>query len=379
MFLRELGIKLTKPTIHLLAWIMLALLEKTAAHLFRLAEKLPDDDTTDMARRQKIRRFISNPRISPHIFLHALVILIRPLFQNASVLELVMDRTEWRKRGTPVNILNVALSYKGRAIPLSWLVFNRRGNSSFQDWKAALTPVIEALRSASWVQGKQIHVTADREFASPKLSQWLWETFRVDSTLRLKRSEYINSEIETVKISQYLQGIHPGNRRFLRRCTITKTNNFVMNVAVCWDKAYEEPWVLMTTHTNLPEAIQGYGNPRVRGDHGIEPMHKDWKSNAFDIEGTRVTDAKRIQTLLIPIVLCYIICVLEGDRKETQGETIRAHRGKRTTGLFLVGLSAFTRILRSTSLDRIQKFFYRLFVGWTWPHKLEIKLQNQKC
>jgi len=65
--------------------------------------------------------------------------------------------------------------------------------------------------------------------------------------------------------------------------------------------------------------------------------------------------------------------------KDTQGETIRAHRGKRTTGLFLVGLSAFTRILRSTSLERIQRFFYRIFVGWTWPHKLEIILQNQKC
>jgi hypothetical protein len=374
MFLRELGIKLTKPTIHLLAWIMLALLEKTAAHLFRLAEKLPDDDTTDMARRQKVRRFMSNPRISPHIFLHALVILIRPLFHNASVLELVMDRTEWRRRGRPVNVLDVALSYKGRAIPLFWLVFNRRGNSIVQNWKTALTPVIEALRSASWTQGKQLHVTADREFASPKLSEWLWLTFRVDSTIRMKRSEYINSKAETAKVSKHLKRIHPGNRHFLRECTVTKTNSFVMNVAVCWDKAYEEPWVLMTTHANLPKAIQGYGNR-----HGIEPMHKDWKSNAFDIEGTRVTDAKRIETLLIPIALCHIICVLEGDRKENQGETIRAHGGKRTTGLFLVGLSAFTRILRSTSLDRIQRFFYRLFVGWTWPHKLEIILQNQKC
>ncbi len=374
MFLRELGIRLTKPTIHLLAWIILALLEKTAAHLFRLAEKLPDDDTTDMARRQKVRRFMSNPRVSPRIFLHALVILLHPLFQNASILELALDRTEWIRRGTPVNVLDVALCYKGRAIPLFWLVFNRRGNSSFQNWKAALTPVIETLRSASWTQGKQIHVTADREFASPKLSEWLWLTFRVDSTIRMKRSEYINSEAETAKVSEYLQQLHPGNRRFLRGCTVTKTNSFVMNVAVCWDKAYKEPWVLMTTHANLPKAIQGYGNR-----HGIEPMHKDWKTNAFDIEGTRVTDAKRIETLLIPIALCYIICVLEGERKETEGETIRAHRGKRTTGLFLVGLSAFTRILRSTSLDRIQRFFYRLFVGWTWPHKLEIMLQNQKC
>ena len=45
MFLKELGIQLKKPALHLMAWIMLALLEKTA--LFRLAEKLPDNDTTE--------------------------------------------------------------------------------------------------------------------------------------------------------------------------------------------------------------------------------------------------------------------------------------------------------------------------------------------
>jgi len=377
MLLKELRIQLTKPAMHLMAWIMLALLEKTAAHLFRLAEKLPDDDTKDMARRQKIRRFISNSRIFPYIFLHAFVIFIRPLFKDASVLELIMDRTEWIKRGTPVNVLDVALSYKGRSIPLFWLVFNRRGNSSFENWKAALTPVIEALRSTSWTQGKQIHVIADREFASPKLSEWLWVTFRVDSTLRLKRSEYFSyfdDEAPIAKVSEYLKQLHPGNRRFLRGCTITRNNSFFMNVAVCWDKAYEEPWILMTTHANLPQAIQTYGDR-----FSIEPMHKDWKSNAFDIEGTRVTEAKRIETILIPIAFCYIICVLEGDRKETAGETIRAHKEKRTTGLFLVGLSAFTRILRSTTLYRIQRFFNRLFEGWSWPHRLEIKFLNQKC
>ena len=152
MFLKELGIQLTKPAMNILAWIMLALLEKTAAHLSRLAEKLPDDDTKDMARRQKVRRFISNSRIFPHLFLHAFIMLVRPILQNASTLELAMDRTEWIKRGTPINVLNVALYYKGRSIPLFWLVFNRRGNSSFQDWKSALTPVIEAFRSASWAQ-----------------------------------------------------------------------------------------------------------------------------------------------------------------------------------------------------------------------------------
>ena len=138
-----------------------------------------------------------------------------------------------------------------------------------------------------------------------------------------------------------------------------------MNVALWWKKEYDEPWGLMTTHQNLTTAIESYGKR-----FSIEPMHKDWKTNAFDIEGTRVTDAKRIETLLIPIALCYILCMLEGDRKEEQGEVIHAHRHKRTTGLFLVGLSAFCRILRATQLSRLLAFFQRTFTGWLWPERL---------
>ena len=76
-------------------------------------------------------------------------------------------------------------------LPLFWIVTNRRGSSGFEAWKQVLSPTIEALRATPWTQGKHLHVNADREFASLKLSQWLIETYRVGSTLRLKRSEYI--------------------------------------------------------------------------------------------------------------------------------------------------------------------------------------------
>ncbi len=78
------------------------------------------------------------------------------------------------------------------------------------------------------------------------------------------------------------------------------------------------------------------------------------------------------------MALCYHRSVLEGSRKEDAGETIAAHKHKRTTGLFLVGLSAFTRLLRTAKIDRIQQFFYQLFNGHLWPEKLEI-LHIQKC
>ena len=372
LFLNELKIQLNKPATKLLAWLMVALLEKTRAHLFRLAEKLPDDTTTDRARQQRIRRFLSNRFICPRLFVPAMVSMVRPLVSVADVLELVIDRTEWMRRGIPVNVLDVGLSYQGRALPLFWTAENRRGNSSICAWQQALAPVIDALRAAAWTQGKTIHVVADREFASPKLSQWLWETYRIGSTLRVKRNEYVQSDDISQTVRAHFDHLRPGHCRFLRQCTVTKDSGFVMNVALWWKKGYDEPWGLMTTHPNLPATVESY-----RKRFSIEPMHKDWKTNAFDIEGTRVTDAKRIETLLIPIALCYILCMLEGDRKESQGEVIHAHRQKRTTGLFLVGLSAFCRIFRATQLSHLQAFFQRTFTGWLWPERLAQLLKTK--
>lgn len=374
LLFEELPLGLSKPLARLLAWVMVALLEKTRAHLFRLAEKLPEDDTQDRARQQRLRRFLSNRRLSPARFVEPLVHLLAPVIRSLGVLVLSIDRTEWVRRRVPVQVLNVALVYEGRAIPLYWEVENRQGSTGLAAWKAVLTPVLEVLRAVSWAQGKEIHVVGDREFASPKVSEWLWTTFRVGSTLRVKRSEYIATELAQTPARAYLRTLQPGQQRILRQVTVTKASGFHLNAVVYWGKDYEEPWILMTTCPTLPVAVGRY-----KQRWGCEPMHKDWKSNAFDLEGTRVTQAKRIATLLIPIALCQALCVLEGTRKEAAGETTQAHKHQRTTGLFLEGLASFTRILRAATLPRIQAFFQRLFKAWLWPWKLEILTQNQKC
>jgi hypothetical protein len=71
---------------------------------------------------------------------------------------------------------------------------------------------------------------------------------------------------------------------------------------------------------------------------GIEPMRKDWKTNAFALEKTRVTDPKRIETLSIPIAFAYIMCVLEGEKKEETGDIRNPPNDKKCmVGLFLSG------------------------------------------
>lgn len=365
-FFNVINLKLRKQLKRTLVELITCLLENNKAHLCKLAEELAINAPSKNAVVQRIRRFLSNKQMKPDLFVVPLIYLMRPLLERLSEIVLSMDRTDWKKRGKWINILSVSVCYKGRALPLFWMVFGRRGNSALNHWKQVLTPVITGLQIMDWLSGKPIHVVADREFASPKLAGWLKETFDVGSTLRMKASMYLKSENKPeVKIASLIQKMQKGKRRVLRDQQVTRDSCFKMNVLLTWKKGYDEPLVVATT----------YGKPwlcdNVYGKRfGIECMHKDYKSNAFDLEKTKVTDPKRIEAMLISVAFAYVFCMLEGDRKELAGEDIsKPLKGKiRMVGLFLEGLRSISRYLRRAHIRQFKRFIRRLlssfFEAW---------------
>lgn len=363
----EIGLSLSKPLRITLATLAICLLENTKAHPVSLAGVLPLDGTSEMARVQKIRRFLSNKKLSPAITVVPLIRLMRPLLMKLPEIVLTMDRTDWEKRRKYINILSVAVSYKGRALPLFWIVLDRKGNSSFEHWKKVLTPVIEGLQQMDWASDIPIHVVADREFASPKLAEWLKNTYNVDATLRLKASMYLKEDgIPETKIATLLAKMIKGTRRVLYDRIVTRDSTFKMNVVLKWGKKYEEAMVVATTIAKPYRADALYGQR-----FGIEPMHKDWKTNAFELEKTRVTDPKRIETLLIPIAFVYILCVLRGERKEETGDVHSPPKGKkRMMGLFLSGLRDISTYLRRASTEQFKIFIRNLLLPFNKAWKI---------
>ena len=361
-------LKLSKPQIRMLATLTVCLLGGAKANLVSLAVALPIDGTNLLVRMQRIRRFLSNERISPTITLIPLIRLLRPILSKLDEIVLTMDRTEWKKRGKWINILTVALSYKGRAIPLFWIVFGRRGNTSFEHWKQVLAPVIEALKQMDWISA-HIHVVADREFASPKLAEWLKTSYVVDSTLRLKASMYLKGDgMPETKIAEIVKGMRKGDHTIMYNQVVTRDSKFAMNALLTWDAAYDEPLVVMTT---LSDSDTSRADTLYGLRFGIEPMHKDWKSNAFDIEKSKITDPKRIETMLIPMAFAYVLCVFEGQRAEKGGEVQKPPKGKnRVVGLFLTGLRDFCRNIQQTTIEQFKMFILRmikpLLDAWSW-------------
>ena len=310
----ETGLSL--PIRRMMATLTACLLEGTDAHLTALAEALPDVDTDQAVKEQRIRRFLSTPQLSPQQVLPFFIQLLRPLLSQLPEVVLSMDRTHWKKRKRHVNILMVALHFEGRAIPLFWLVLSRAGNSSLTQWQTVLTPVITHLRAQPWLQDVPIIVTADREFASPPLAEWLMSTYHVDSALRLKRSEYLCDQSHTIKLADLLTAFPCGETRHYRQVTVTKRSQFLVNVTITWSPSSEEPLLLITTFDGAPRALSTY-----QRRFGIEPMFKDQKSNGFNLEKTKVTDTKRIETLLLLTTFAHIFCTTVGYRKELQGDT----------------------------------------------------------
>jgi len=365
-----LNIHLSKPLRTTLVELIVCLLENNKAHLSKLGEYLCDNHTKIMTPIQRIRRFLSNPRISPSLTVKPLIYLMRPLLEKLPEIILIVDRTDWKKRRQYINILSVAVSYKGRALPLYWMVFGKKGNSSLEQWKQVLFPTIIALQQMSWLSDKtiHIHVVADREFASPKLAEWLKTIYDVSVTLRIKASMYLTGEdTPETKVASLIRKMKKGSRYILYNQVLTRDSSFKMNVLLTWNKDYDEPLVVATTSENPATADNTYETR-----FNIEHMHKDWKSNAFDLEKTRVTDPKRIETILIPIAFAYILCVLEGEQKEQNGEVRAPPKGKaRMVSLFLSGLRTISRYLQRESLKQFKQFILQLLqpVFQTWNIK----------
>jgi len=76
---------------------------------------------------------------------------------------LTFDRTNWKWGKKNINILMLAIAYKGIAIPVYWILLNKKGNSSTRERIALTHRFIKQF-------GKEhiIKFLADREFVGKK-------------------------------------------------------------------------------------------------------------------------------------------------------------------------------------------------------------------
>jgi hypothetical protein len=273
---------------------------------------------------QRIRRWLTNPRITQH---RCYMPLIRPVLAQWSQTELglVMDRTDIKATWS---ILTLAIAFRHRALPLAWQVLPFGGTSA--ERQIALLKQVQPYLPSS----REVRITfyGDSEFRAVDLQRycqdqhWQWQVgLTCSTTFRQGTSDW--QALSTIPVSR-------GQRCYLHNVLLTQSDVFgPLNLIADWTHDDDHPRYVAT---NQP--ANRYTWRRGRKRFWIEPMFRDWKSYGFDLESSQLVHPERLMTLLLGMATTTLWMMYLGQWVvQTGRRTLLEARHKQDYSLFRLG------------------------------------------
>jgi Transposase DDE domain len=288
-----------------------------------IATKIADRAKPE-SRVKRLSRWLDNEQIKEEIyFLPYAELLLQHLALERLVL--VMDG---RGVGRGCCALMIHAIYKGRALPLAWVVRPCPKGPSPEALHIALVELVRELIP----EGTKVVFLGDGELdgidlqATMKESGWFYACRTAKSTV---------ATWEGVKFNLDLRGssIKPGMLIELKEVQFTRNAYGPVMVLCCWAKDEAEPLYLVSNLSLAAEVIKYY-QKRFR----IEMFFSDPKSRGFNIQKSHLEDPQRLSRLLIASCLAYIGLVYLVTLCKTQGWQSIIHRKSRCDlSLFQLG------------------------------------------
>jgi hypothetical protein len=247
---------------------------------------------------------------------------------------LALDRTNWKLGKSEINILLLALVWRGVAFPLFWTVLEKEGrgkagNSNTQERIALVERFVSTFGA-----NKIAWLCADREFVSKQWLAWLLRQ-HISFRLRLKCDTLVaNGRGEMVCADWLFRDCPLGRERLLvgaRRCL--GQHLFVAGTRLCDD------FLIVVSDT----PVLGLRDYALRW--GIETLFGCLKSRGFCLEATHVIAPERLSKLLALLTLAFCWAFAAGLwRAEQQPPPLKKH-GRPAVSLFRSGLDWLRRVL----------------------------------
>lgn len=244
---------------------------------------------------------------------------------------LCLDRTTWTFGTMHINILVLAVAYKGVAIPLLWMLLDKRGNSNSLERMALLKHFLLEFGYAR-IQC----LTADREFIGIDWIKFL-KRHRIPFRIRIKRNTLVSNPSGTSEMAavRFFQHGRIGEARLLPH----PRRVWGMTVFVIGMRIKNEYLILITA--DAPEtALEDYAQR-----WNIETLFGCLKSRGFKFEDTHLTKPERISKLLGLLTLALCWCLLVGEWQHDQKPISLKTHGRRAKSLFRHGFDTLRNIV----------------------------------
>ena len=302
-------------TLKLLVWLLQShkqvKIEKLAASL-----PLPIQQNS---RRRHIQRFLSLKRLSVVLLWFPLIqqIITRHIAKGKPLI-IALDRTQWKEN----NILMASAIYLNRALPIFWILLEKKGASDLREQQIVLRPVIKLFKAYKVV------IIGDKEFHSVELAHWLHRQ-GVKFVFRQKKDTTFRQNGQKFKSLSQVE-ISPGMKQFLPQITLTQKKGFGrFNLALYWKRKYkgkqeQSPWYLLTNFPDCETAVKIYGKR-----FGIEAMFKDCKTGGYNLEGSQASSDRLVRLVLL-LALAMSAAWLQGQHTSSLGKSSYICRSKET-------------------------------------------------
>ena len=280
--LKVAGIQLPRPQHRNLAMLCVALARSSDCHLGTLALQLPVAARRDSLI-QHLRRWSRHAPTWQTAY--------RPLAANLLAnwpgveIGLVMDRTDLPPH---CSLLLVGAAYGSRVLPLAWRALDMGGTGA--DLQMELLEQVAPLLPPD----RQVTFFGDGEFRAVALQadcqarSWHWQVgLKSDITIRTESGRHlalIDLPVTSTSGPVYCQNV-----------LLTASHAFgPVNILARWSR--KDKWPRFWS-TDLPADRHLWRRGRKR--FWIEPTFRDWKSGGFDLEGSRLTDHRSIEALVL--------------------------------------------------------------------------------
>jgi hypothetical protein len=207
-------------------------------------------------------------------------------------------------------LIRVSIIYRGRAIPLAWLVIEHGSASvKFSVYRQIL------MRAAAQLPPgiKKVVLLADRGFADIQLMR-LCNKLKWNFRIRIKKHFTVFWKNRKFSINDFIP-TQPGKVRFLHRVALTGEKYGPLHLALARDQESGEVWLIASDQLTQIQTFVEYG---YRFD--IEENFLDDKSNGFQLESSCLRSAEALHRLCFVLAVATLFLVSQGTEVVEQNQ-----------------------------------------------------------
>jgi len=307
--------------------MLLALLIVRTVNLTKIACAMTNE-AEQTSRYRRLQRFFSDFPIDFDVIAG---FIFRLFFIRGGKWYLTIDRTNWEWGKSDINILTLAIAFKGIAIPIYWELLNKKGNSDTPERIALIQKFINQF-GKDCIAG----IFADREFIGKDWFGWLLEE-EISFYIRIKKNVLTtDSRGRIVRIENLFFGLKPTEERVL----YGKRKILGHDVNMAGLKLLDGDLLVIVTNEKPGDAIKKYA---LRWE--IETLFGCLKSKGFHFEDTHITDCERIKKLFTLLAIAFCWAHKTGEwRHEIRPIRIKKH-GRPAVSLFRYGLDYLIEVI----------------------------------